>query len=346
MSTQRRRWTLDPRSLTRCVLTFVALGVCGLPPSQDASAQKAEERAPQNSVPIDEVTISALKQIDRATLIQVVIPNFVKAHGAPSERIGQLGRWHEDVCPETVGLRGPADEFVSRRVLEAARRVGAPTKRTGKCKTNVNIIFSSKPQQQMDYMASKDPHLAGYSAQQGDLFHVSHPIQAWYVTGTRSFVTVDSPVNMNPSSDAGDTAAARPSGSPSTAGGLQIDSPNSAVIGRAGSLLGDEDRSEFARVTVIVDANTVVRYPLQAVADYIAMLVLTRTTLDGCNPLPSIIDLLSADCGERSKPDSITEADVAYLKALYTSNLELKLNLERGEVQQRMVHSIEALYGN
>jgi hypothetical protein len=122
---------------------------------------------------------------------------------------------------------------------------------------------------------------------------------------------------------------------------LQIDSPWIALHGQAGSLLGDAERSEFVYVTVIADAHALVEYRLQAVADYIAMLVLTRTALDGCSELPSIIDLLSPDCGARARPQGITEADTAYLTALYSSNLELKVNLEKGEMRSRMLKSLE-----
>jgi hypothetical protein len=37
----------------------------------------------------------------------------------------------------------------------------------------------------------------------------------------------------------------------------------------------------------------------------------------------------------------MTDADSAYLKALYTSNLEVKLNLEHGELHDRMLHSMQ-----
>jgi hypothetical protein len=309
--------------------------------SAASSGQTARQPTAQEAVPVDEVTVTALKQIDRATLIHVVVPKFVESHGVASERIDQLGRWRDAVCPETIGLRASYDEFVSRRVLDLARRVGAPVKRAGKCQANIAIIFSAKPQEQVETIARDDAALLGYARQQRDLIHLTHVVQAWYVTGTRSFRTVRSPLpGADKDSSASPTWNAAP---PALTGGLQIDSQWSALHGQAGSRLGDSERSEFGHVTVIVDANAVRRFPLQAVADYIAMLALTRAGLDGCNALPSIIDLLSADCGSRAKPGSITEADVAYLKALYASNLELKLNFELGEVQQRMAQSIEAL---
>jgi hypothetical protein len=161
-----------PAALHSCTSTLSVFAICAiiwcgvvraLPPQNDA--------APSDNAKRQEVVISASKLVDQDTLKHVVLPRFVKSHGTQSERIGQLGRWYEHVCPETVGLR---------------------------------------------------------------------------------------PVS-----------------------------------------------------------------------------------LDGCNLLPSIIDILSADCGNRAKPQGITEADTAYLKALYSSNLETHVNLEQGEMRDQMLKSIE-----
>lgn len=39
--------------------------------------------------------------------------------------------------------------------------------------------------------------------------------------------------------------------------------------------------------------------------------------------------------------DSITAADTAFLQALYSSDLERKLNIEQGEIRDRMVAVLE-----
>jgi hypothetical protein len=91
---------------------------------------------------------------------------------------------------------------------------------------------------------------------------------------------------------------------------------------------------------ILIDSRQVNRHSLSAIADYVAMLALTRSTLGGCNELPSVIDLLSPDCGARPPPEGITSADEAYLKALYSSNLEMNVSLERGEIHDRMLRKI------
>jgi hypothetical protein len=49
----------------------------------------------------------------------------------------------------------------------------------------------------------------------------------------------------------------------------------------------------------------------------------------------------STTCGARATADSITEADTAFLHALYRSDLERKLNIEQGEMRDRMVAVLE-----
>ena len=94
-------------------------------------------------------------------------------------------------------------------------------------------------------------------------------------------------------------------------------------------------------VLIIADSTRVAPYSLQSIADYAAMVSLTRMAqLENCAPLPSITDLLASGCATPA-PEALTAADRAYLKALYSANLEQTLNLERGDVHERMMRQIE-----
>jgi hypothetical protein len=94
-------------------------------------------------------------------------------------------------------------------------------------------------------------------------------------------------------------------------------------------------------VLVIIDTSKIATDSLSSISDYISMLALTRMDfLDGCSELPSIIDLLSSGCRKRAKPLALTETDTAYLKALYSADLEENLNLEQGDMRDRMVTTI------
>lgn len=270
--------------------------------------------------PLQEVTVTAHRQIDDHTLDRVIIPRFVASHGAPSPKSNQVGRWtsYFPICPNTKGLKPAFADYVSRRVLAVAAMVGAPTARYGRCKFTVEIVFSSSPQAKVSYVAKTHRALLGYD--EGSLkqrLTFSHTISAWYTTATHT--------------DGGERCI----------GGWRVDSDvPSCNQAQGGGRLSSGMLSGIVNVLIIADSRQVDGLSQRSIADYIAMLVLTRTSVDGCSELASIIDLLSADCAGRAPPESITPADIAYLKALYSANLEKNLNLEQGDIHDRMAREV------
>jgi len=74
-------------------------------------------------------------------------------------------------------------------------------------------------------------------------------------------------------------------------------------------------------VIIVVDTRKVAGATVGSIADYIALITLTvAQNPDHCDPLPSILDLMSSTCGSREKPVALTAGDVAFLKALYYHN--------------------------
>jgi hypothetical protein len=295
-------------------LAHLALRACGgaavllgamLIAARSTAAQPADQSAPQDSHSLQQVQVTASK-LDRRTLKRATT-QFVKLHGAVSPDINQVGRWQADVCPKVTGLRPAAGALVSRRVEQVARSVGAPTGGVGKrCAVNVEIVFTPEPQQLLNHIAKAYPALLGSSQSAGDIAF-RHAIQSWYVSGAK------------PVAEWNETTGAS-------------DFLSYFTRGRV---------SEFLHVLVVVDTRKVAGDSLRSISDYIAMLALTRMgPLDACSDLPSIIDLLSSGCDERRKPQALTDADTAYLKALYSSNLEMKLYIEQVDMRDRMVKVI------
>ncbi len=300
-----------------------------------AAAQPADQSAPQNSHPLQEVRVTA-SRLDRRTLKRVAI-QFVKLHGAVSTTTDQIGRWRMDVCPQVTGLNPRAGAFVSRRVKAVARRVGAPTRGVGKrCAVNVEIVFTPQPQQLLNHIAKAYPGLLGSARSAGDTI-VRRAIQSWYLTGTKAEPGwEESPVRFG-------IETAQDAVSPPLPDGAHVDPAYGSgfAAGLAGSHLGKALSSELVHVLVVVDTRKVAGDSLRSISDYVAMLALTRMgSLDGCSGLPSIIDLLSSGCGSTAKPQALTAADTAYLKALYSADLEMNLNIELGDMRDRMVTAI------
>ncbi len=301
-----------------------------------AAAPPPEPSAPQDSQQLAEVRIIASK-LDRRTLKRVT-QKFVESHAAENPVVHQLGRWQQALCPQLTGLKTGASAFIVDHIQEVARSVGAPSHAVGKkCSINVEIVFTGEPQHLLDHIAKDYPILLGSSRKAGDTTF-GHAIQSWYLTGTRSMAGFQPPIDG--------TALYMALFDPSQVGNFTTPDPaygsGAPPSGLAGSRLTKSLQSELLHVFIIVDAQKVAGESLRAIADYIAMVALTRMgSLDACSELSSIIDLLSPTCTGRDKPVALTGADTAYLKALYSSDLETNLNIEQGDMRDRMIKVIE-----
>ena len=286
------------------------------PTPQDTQPQNAR---PPGGKPMDQVNITARREIERRTLDHVVIPKFVESHAAAGGKYDQVARWGIYICPTVVGLDEKYAALVAARITEIAASIGAPTAKDSNCNPNVEILFTSEPQAVLDYIAKNNEDMLGYhyKGQLKKLATFNHLVQTWYATASRN----------------GEGIALLDTARDPSNGGLHHN-----ITNQPRSRLKAAFSSEFVNVLVIVDADNVGDHSLKSITDYIALLTLTRTTsLDVCNELPSILDLLSSGCGQRAKPTSITDADIAYLKALYSSDMQSLLNLQKGEMHDRML---------
>ena len=72
------------------------------------------------------------------------------------------------------------------------------------------------------------------------------------------------------------------------------------------------------------------------------MLALSQTQIfNSCQPLVSIVNVMTQDCSETLKPDTLSESDVAYLTALYKMNPDVLLQYQQSSIE----HQMEAAVG-
>jgi hypothetical protein len=269
---------------------------------------------------------------------------FVRAR-TTATRIGRIARWRVPVCPVTQGLPDDLNAAITARVREIAAAVGAPVAHEP-CVANLEIEFTAQPQALIDLARKRRWILAGaQNAQQtGRATGMTHPIQSWYVTATRSYAL---------GAAGGAFAAAGSSGKGKVGfGSLGIGggSPGEAVVddplghttgGEPGSRLDDTVSSEFANVLVIVDQARIAGASTPAIADYVAVLGLSQvSSLDDCTALPSILDLLSTGCRPARQPSSLTASDFAYLKALYGRETRMEASYSRGVIASEVVETL------
>lgn len=311
---------LDPQTVS--ILPAEPEAPLAASPVTGQSTSVAQARAIPQAQPGDsadgpirtaQVTVTAPRE-DGAQRLEAQVRQFVQSHANTGTHDAAVARWHTGVCPRTIGLSAPRHEFFSNHVKQVAARVGAPTGPRWKCsQPNVEIVFTSEPETAWAAAVkvstptiSQDVYLAGQT--QG----FSHPIQALYVTVDTPYRPVD---RMRMRSKL-DWVASEPFLPP--------------------------ERDLFVRVVIVVDTKWVRGYSATAIADYIALLALsTQSSLDQCGELPSILDLLSSDCGAREKPQSLTASDIAYLQALYSIRKSDSAAEEEDSITKRMTPAIK-----
>ncbi len=281
-----------------------------------ASAQIAAPPDPAVALPdMAEVTVIAPRPPTPSQLAGNSVAKFVAAHSKPIDTSeGQLARWKDGICVQTSGLLPAFNDYVSARVEAIAAAVKAPQTRKP-CTPNVNVIFTTKPQEFMDKQVKLHPEILGfhYVAQTKRLKTIDRPVQAWHVTAR----DIDGSI-----------------------GGLVIDSvwgdPLMEFSTRLGSRLSTGVRSYILFTLVVVDGNKVMGYPIGSISDYIAMVTLSQMRLtDGCGVLPSILDLLARAC-TLEKSESITGADIAYLQALNTVGEGVNYSMQKTAIEIKM----------
>jgi hypothetical protein len=260
------------------------------------------------------------------------IVHHATVHYVNTGTTGNLARWRggkQSICPLTIGLSPGYNAFVTARVRALAEYVGAPVQSDPQCKNNVQILFTNNPQEKMDavlkwatvYFRNR------YTGGMRNLiaFRSDHAIQGWYMTtsGGASVLNTDvALVGLN-------VLPVWP----------QI-TQNYIGSGTLGTRLGggSGSGSGIGIVILVVDTTKVVGDSIEAIADYLAMLTLSvAQSPDHCDPLPSILDLMSSSCGTREMPTAITAGDLAFLNALYYKNTGLGPSLSRYEIDANMM---------
>jgi len=249
--------------------------------------------------------------------------NNVTSHGAPAH-LGQLARWAEPICPIALGLSPAMNDLVADRVKRLAFQIGAPqARRPVRCKPNVEILFTDKPQELMDLVARKRNELLGfhYISQLREVSRVDRPIQAWYLTQTVSgggSVSLDAP------------------GAAGSASSLDVEFSHMPP-GCAGSAFTECLSSQFVNILVVADANALSGRQIGPIANYIALLSLAQfKTLDTCDAFPTLLDMFTRACADRPAAEAPAAQDIGYLKALYNGNNALKLWMQKSLVAERM----------
>jgi hypothetical protein len=243
---------------------------------------------------------------------------------------GGLERWRggrsESICPLVLGLDPAYNAFITARLRVIAADVGAPLQTDLRCKANVRILFTADPQKLMAAVQkwAADSLFVRYLHQLTKqlAFSAGHPVQGWYITaaGGGSILNADAAM----------------------LGPLDL-LPVWPLVIESGLTSGGRGLGGIVNVILVIDTQKVAGNSVETIADYLSVLALSvLQSPDHCDPLPSILDLMSSSCGAREKPSAISAGDLAFLKALYYRNTGLGPSLTSDEMQFNMMQQFAA----
>jgi len=286
----------------------------------------AQTAAPQT----EKVTVTGTRSRE-------VLDKFVNALTTTSRMTGKVARWEDGVCPVTVGLKQKFAGFISQRVRSLAKEVGAPVNDKKDCKPNIEIVFTTTPQALVDGIRKQNDSFLGYAdndSQREALAKVTRPIQAWYLTATKDLrgnTLVDS--SRTPPTE---ITVPDPYHNPPF---LTVYTKQGAMS-VTGGRLGDGLHTAFYHAIIVAEPAKLLDEEVGTLADYIALLSLTQlNSLDTCQSLPSIANLLARDCAPVKE---LTDNDRAYLKGLYGMGRDRNGPIQRDQISQAM----QQLLGN
>jgi len=298
-------------------LTAVALALPLLGASAIVAAQEA-------ALPLPEVTVQAHVLAPKARRF---VMNVTAASGYFMDEPVQL--WRRPVCPLVAGLAHREGQYVFDQLDAAFASVRVARGETG-CHPNFFFIVTTEPKAVLNGAWDRNWHLFNDASPTlvRDFIGTERPVRVWYNTIL-----------------SGKDGPAMPAGAiPALASDPQLSEyvfGNLPTIEHAGNGLRSSYQAlnDLMAVIVIVNPNEVQGLNWAQVADYAAMVGLTRISPDvDPGDTPSILHLFTAASG--SRPAGLSDWDRAFLKALYVTDPALRS--QRFQVSHLMERELAA----
>ncbi|WP_297803763.1 hypothetical protein [uncultured Brevundimonas sp.] len=269
------------------------------------AASPAQDQTPQSTA-VDDVVVEA-RPLDRQ------IRSFLSDIAVPDRSLN-VARWHEKVCVGVVNMRGQSAQYVADRISLVADDLGLQPGEPG-CSANILVIASTNGAEMarglvdarpLAFNPGGDGMVRGRSALR-KFTDSDAAIRWWHVA-----VPIDSNSGRIATRMPGEDAP-------------QISAPSSR--------LRTEIRNDLSRVIIILDFDKLGGLNLQQVADYAAMVAFSQVDADAdFSGYDSILALT-----EDRTVQGLTDWDMAYLKALYSAELNQAQRVrQQGEIARLM----------
>jgi len=310
----------------------LASGARAAPGTPAPTLAQAEPDAVNETPEIPGITVTAPRPPTEQELAGDGLHQFIVHHATVHYEFRyavsrDLARWRggkQSICPRAFGIDPAANSFVTARIRAIAAYVGAPVQPDPNCRDNVRILFTPDPAAAMNDVVEW-----GATYFRGDKWYTRNsrllefvgdkPIQGWYLTTPRG-----SPVSNT------------------EMGLLRVYLEPLWPKIMPHWLSDDGTMSGIGTVILVVDTSKLGSYSVGTIADYAAMLTLSLIqSPDHCDPLPSILDVMSPGCATREKPKAMTAGDFAFLKALYSRNWVYGASPTRADIEYSMTQQFK-----
>ena len=225
------------------------------------------------------------------------IGNFIRSsiHVSLDE---QYARFQAPVCPLALGFAAGKKQVIEKRIRLVAASAGAKTARDD-CEPNFLIVASVDPPDTIAWLRKKHSRIFGgmYIPERNRLMKQPGPAYAWNVVNT-VFTEGATAVSVEAGDDEG-----------------------IATSSGTGSRIRQATNQNIERAILMIRSDGLMHINHRQLADYAIMRLLANAKMpkSGQLPEPTILSLFSEDVTKGEKPQSVTEWDLALLRALYMS---------------------------
>ena len=263
-----------------------------------AAPAETPDEAPAITVTGSRLTEAGVAQAANA-YVRAVLPT-------PSQ--GQYARWADPVCVKISGIDDIYAARVAARITAAATAAGVKLARSG-CRPNLSVIFTEDAATTTRIIIGRKPKQISRltSDERTRLLTAPLPVRSWHGLEVRG-------ADGNPAMPGASSALM----SANISGGVPLSSilPSDAAQtdSWSSSLINSAIAVWTTSAVVIVDVGLSTGKPLDAVADYVAMVSLAPMKMPP--PVPGVPSILALFTTESTSP-ALSEWDKAFLASLY-----------------------------
>lgn len=257
--------------------------------------------------------------------------NYVRSIVPPNPPLAQFARWVHPVCLKVSGIADIYADIVAARMRNAAVTAGVPISGPG-CRTNLLVVFSPDAGETVEFIARKRPiQFQNLFPSDIDVLRGRPlPVRWWHALGLSGGLGgpagQPSPALTHSTLEGGRSVASLFGNVPVTSSpnGNLIESP--IVVGATGAV-------------AVVDIPLATGKPLEAVADYLAMVTLVQARLPPKAPeAPSILALFD----DRANTPELSTWDRTFLASFYNIPNNRPMQRQRARLAELVKASASA----